>query len=84
MTHATAQLEPTFVSKVNTVVQLAAVALSLGAPIWNYVDHDALHGLWYLTGITTAAAAISYIAQKDTYKILSKASQEVKLRRKKL
>lgn len=70
MTHATAQLEPTFISKVNTAVQLTAVATSLGAPIWGYIDHTALHGLWYFTGVTTAAAALSYITSKDTYKII--------------
>jgi cardiolipin synthase (CMP-forming) len=69
-THVTAQLAPTFISKVNTAVQLFTVAATLGAPVWNYVDHPALHGLWYLTGATTAAAAISYIVKKDTYKYL--------------
>lgn len=68
--HVTAQLAPTFISKVNTGVQLFAVAASLGAPIWNYIDHTALHGLWYLTGATTLAAAISYLVKKDTYKYL--------------
>lgn len=71
-THATAQLEPTFISKVNTAVQLFTVAATLGAPIWNYVDHAALHGFWYLTGATTAAAALSYLTKKDTYKFLRK------------
>lgn len=70
VTHATAQLAPTFISKVNTAVQLAAVATTLGAPIWSYVDHPYLHALWYLTGFTTVAAALSYIVNKDTYKIL--------------
>lgn len=37
VTHATAQLEPTFISKVNTAVQLVAIASSLGAPIWGYI-----------------------------------------------
>lgn len=69
-THVTAQLAPTFISKVNTVVQLFTVAATLGAPVWSYVDHPALHGLWYLTGATTAAAAISYMIKKDTYKYL--------------
>lgn len=36
-TYATAQLSPTFISKVNTVVQLVAVAASVGAPVWNYI-----------------------------------------------
>lgn len=70
MTHATAQLEPTFISKVNTAVQLAAIATSLGAPVWGYVDHVALHSLWYFTGVTTVAAALSYVISKDTYRIL--------------
>uniref|UniRef100_A0A182MJ05 cardiolipin synthase (CMP-forming) n=1 Tax=Anopheles culicifacies TaxID=139723 RepID=A0A182MJ05_9DIPT len=74
VTHATAQLAPTFVSKLNTAVQLVTVAATLGAPIFNYVDHAYLHGLWYLTGFTTVAAAISYLTSKDTYKILRKKS----------
>lgn len=69
-THATAQLAPTFISKVNTAVQLFTVAASLGAPVWSYIDHPALHGLWYLTGATTVLAAISYMIKKDTYKYL--------------
>uniref|UniRef100_A0A1L8DYD2 cardiolipin synthase (CMP-forming) n=1 Tax=Nyssomyia neivai TaxID=330878 RepID=A0A1L8DYD2_9DIPT len=72
VTHATAQLAPTFISKVNTVVQLVAVATSLGAPVWTYIDHPLLHGLWYVTGATTVAAAVSYIMAKDTYKIFRK------------
>jgi cardiolipin synthase (CMP-forming) len=71
-TQSTAQLAPTFISKVNTAVQLFVVAASLGAPVWDYVDHPALHGLWYLTGATTAAAAISYMVKKDTYKYIKK------------
>ncbi|XP_055904686.1 probable cardiolipin synthase (CMP-forming) [Eupeodes corollae] len=71
-THVTAQLEPTFISKVNTFVQLTAIGLSLGAPVWNYLDHSMLHGLWYLTGATTVAAALSYVLNKNTYKILRK------------
>lgn len=69
-THVTAQLAPTFISKVNTAVQLFTVAATLGAPVWSYVDHPALHGLWYLTGATTAAAALSYLVKKDTYKYI--------------
>lgn len=70
-TYATAQLSPTFISKVNTAVQLVAVAASLGAPVWNYVDHPHLHYLWYFTGATTVAAALSYILTKNTYKLFN-------------
>ncbi|XP_049548005.1 probable cardiolipin synthase (CMP-forming) [Anopheles darlingi] len=71
-THATAQLAPTFISKLNTAVQMVAVAATLGAPIFDYGNHDYLQGLWYLTGFTTLAAAVSYFTSKDTYKILRK------------
>ncbi|KAH8247510.1 hypothetical protein KR038_005386 [Drosophila bunnanda] len=72
-THVTAQLEPTLLSKINTGVQLATIGLSLGAPIWNYLDHPALHGLWYLTGLTTAATALSYVLNRhNTFKIIQK------------
>jgi len=77
-THVTAQLAPTFISKVNTAVQLFTVAASLGAPVWNYVDHPALHGLWYLTGATTVVAAISYMVKKDTYKYLRREMKKKK------
>lgn len=39
-------------------------------------DHTALHGLWYLTGATTVAAALSYILNKNTFKIISKSGRK--------
>uniref|UniRef100_A0ABK0LVS5 cardiolipin synthase (CMP-forming) n=1 Tax=Rattus norvegicus TaxID=10116 RepID=A0ABK0LVS5_RAT len=36
--YATARLKPTFISKVNTAVQLILVAASLAAPVFNYAD----------------------------------------------
>ncbi|XP_013119365.2 probable cardiolipin synthase (CMP-forming) [Stomoxys calcitrans] len=75
-THVTAQLEPTLISKINTGVQLSAVGISLGAPIWGYLDHTALQGLWYLTGATTIAAALSYILDKNTFKIISQSGRK--------
>ncbi|XP_053140783.1 cardiolipin synthase (CMP-forming) [Hemicordylus capensis] len=58
--YATAQLKPTFISKVNTVVQLILVAASLAAPVFNYVDSVYLQTLWCITAFTTAASAYSY------------------------
>ncbi|XP_050293992.1 probable cardiolipin synthase (CMP-forming) isoform X2 [Anthonomus grandis grandis] len=74
-THATAQLAPTFISKVNTTVQLLLVGITLAAPVFDYVNHPALQGLWYATAGTTIAAALSYILSKNTYKILRKANK---------
>ncbi|KAJ8963837.1 hypothetical protein NQ314_005352 [Rhamnusium bicolor] len=74
VTHATAQLAPTFISKVNTGVQLLLVGSTLAAPVFHYVGHPVLEYLWYITGTTTIAAGLSYILSKNTYKILTKSS----------
>ncbi|KAF7469810.1 cardiolipin synthase (CMP-forming) [Marmota monax] len=58
--YATARLKPTFISKVNTAVQLILVAASLAAPVFNYGDSIYLRMLWYFTAFTTAASAYSY------------------------
>ncbi|XP_060642056.2 cardiolipin synthase (CMP-forming) [Anolis sagrei] len=58
--YATAQLKPTFISKVNTVTQLVLVAASLAAPVFNYMDSVYLQTLWCITAVTTTASAYSY------------------------
>lgn len=58
--YATARLKPTFISKVNTAVQLILVAASLAAPVFNYADSIYLQMLWCFTAFTTAASAYSY------------------------
>jgi len=75
-THATAQLAPTLISKVNTAVQLLLVATTLAAPVFNYIDHPLLQSLWYITGGTTIAAALSYLLSKETYRILKKSTSQ--------
>ena len=71
-THATVQLAPTYISKINTVVQLAFVAGTLAAPIFHFVNHPILEGLCYVTAITTLAGGLSYLISKNTYKLLGK------------
>ncbi|KAK6635805.1 hypothetical protein RUM44_001059 [Polyplax serrata] len=70
VTHATAQLAPTFISKVNTGVQLVLVGTTLAAPVFGYVNHSFLHFMWYVTAASTIAAAGSYIFSKKTYRYL--------------
>ncbi|XP_039594800.1 cardiolipin synthase (CMP-forming) isoform X1 [Polypterus senegalus] len=71
--YATAQLKPTFISKVNTAVQLILVAASLAAPVFQYVDSICLQALWYITATTTAASAYSYYHYgKKTVQVLNK------------
>ncbi|XP_022907363.1 probable cardiolipin synthase (CMP-forming) [Onthophagus taurus] len=70
VTHATAQLAPTFISKVNTAVQLILVGSTIAAPIFEYINHPLLQSLWYITGGTTIAAGISYVISKNTYRFI--------------
>ncbi|XP_074531914.1 cardiolipin synthase (CMP-forming) [Halichoeres trimaculatus] len=58
--YTTAQLKPTFFSKVNTAIQLCLVAASLAAPVFQYTDSVLLQCLWYVTAVTTAASGYSY------------------------
>lgn len=71
-THATVQLAPTMASKLNTAVQLSLVAGTLAAPVFHFIDHPILQGLWYLTAATTVAGGLSYLVSKNTYKLLRK------------
>lgn len=70
VTHATAQLSPTAISKWNTGMQLLLVASTLAAPVFSCVDHPVLHVMWYVTASTTLASAVSYLISKNTYRFL--------------
>jgi len=63
-----ATIQPTLISKINTGLQFMLIAVSLGAPVFQYTGHPALHYLWALTGTTTFLSAVSYAFMKDTYK----------------
>ncbi|XP_037802643.1 probable cardiolipin synthase (CMP-forming) [Penaeus monodon] len=77
-THATAQLAPTTISKVNTAIQLGLITASLAAPVFSFTDHYLLTGLCWVTAGTTLSSGISYIFSRNTYKILEKMKEESK------
>ena len=45
-THATAQLAPTTISKINTCIQLSLITAALAAPVFNFEDHLYMKTLW--------------------------------------
>lgn len=71
-THATVQLAPTYISKINTAIQLSFVAGTLAAPVFHFVNHPILEALCYITALTTLAGGVSYLLSKKTYKMLRK------------
>ncbi|XP_071453887.1 probable cardiolipin synthase (CMP-forming) isoform X2 [Hetaerina americana] len=72
MTLPTAELAPTFISKVNTAVQLTLVGTTLAAPVFGYIDHPLLQGLCWLTAATTVISGLSYVFSKNTYHFVKK------------
>lgn len=74
-THATAQLAPTYISKLNTGIQLSFVAGTLAAPVFHFVNHPVLEALCYVTAVTTLAGGVSYLISKNTYKFLRRTSK---------
>lgn len=48
------------------------VGSTLGAPVFHYIDHPVLQGLWVLTALSTLAAGLSYVVSKNTYKYIKK------------
>ena len=73
----TAQLAPTGISKVNTAVQLGMVAITLAAPVVGLYPPDLpfFWCLWVGTAGTTVISGLSYLVQKDTYKLLQRESR---------
>eukprot|EP00731_Ephydatia_muelleri_P027945 Em0019g818a len=67
---ATVQVTPSLLGKLNTVLQLSLVGLSLGAPVLGYVDHPLLHILGITTGITTLVSGLHYVKDLKGFKIL--------------
>ncbi|KAF4520982.1 hypothetical protein B566_EDAN002478 [Ephemera danica] len=69
----TAQLQPTLISKVNTVVQLVLVAAVMSAPVWDLPSPEAILTLSYITAATTVASGLSYaLNYQNTYHIFTK------------
>eukprot|EP00794_Sanderia_malayensis_P019887 gene19887-21828_t len=68
----TVQMKPTQISKYNTGLQLGLVAFCLAAPVFGFVDNYMLQAYWYLVGATTVISGLSYVANKDTFKVIKK------------
>ena len=64
----TAEVRPPLISKANTFLQIALMALSLASPIYGFGGHILMDGLRYLVGTTTIWSGLHYILDKDVIK----------------
>ncbi|KAK7103760.1 hypothetical protein V1264_018596 [Littorina saxatilis] len=73
ISYATVSVSPTFISKLNTALQLSLVAFSLAAPVFGFMDHVCLQALWYSTGATTFMSGMDYLwSWKKYVRLLAK------------
>ncbi|KAL4239180.1 cardiolipin synthase [Mactra antiquata] len=64
VTMPTVNILPTALSKINTALQLSLVCVTLAAPVFNFVDHQLLQCLWYITGATTLGSGVDYVIRR--------------------
>ncbi|KAF9961498.1 hypothetical protein BGZ70_008272 [Mortierella alpina] len=65
-----AEVRPTMISKVNTVIQMGYICLSLMAPVFDFTGHMGLEYLGYTCAATTIWSGASYVYTKDAVRIL--------------
>ncbi|KAG9327054.1 hypothetical protein KVV02_006531 [Mortierella alpina] len=65
-----AEVRPTMISKVNTVIQMGYICLSLMAPVFDFTGHIGLEYLGYTCAATTIWSGASYVYTKDAVRIL--------------
>jgi cardiolipin synthase len=73
MKNATVQLYPTFVSKVNTGVQISLLTLCMAAPIFDYHNTGWMSVIYLLSALSTGVSWLSYVGKsgRSTFKMLS-------------
>ncbi|KAL3872909.1 hypothetical protein ACJMK2_036087 [Sinanodonta woodiana] len=67
VTRSTAKVYPSMLGKVNTGLQLSLVAFTLAAPVFGFLNHPLLQGLWYLTAATTIGSGVSYVQSRNEH-----------------
>ncbi|CAF1343643.1 unnamed protein product [Adineta steineri] len=73
MKNATVQLYPTFISKVNTGVQIGLLTLCMAAPIFDYHNTGWMSAIYVLSALSTGVSFLSYTGKsgRATFKMLS-------------
>ncbi|XP_059157514.1 uncharacterized protein LOC131941922 [Physella acuta] len=61
VSHVTAKLYPSNISKVNTGLQLSYLAATLASPVFDFVGSPWLEGFMYLTAVTTFMSGVDYV-----------------------
>eukprot|EP00842_Homolaphlyctis_polyrhiza_P005305 jgi/Hompol1/5776/HPOL_002059-RA len=65
-----AEVRPPMISKINTLLQLVLMGLSLAMPVFDFLDPSLLLMLQYTVAITTVWSGMHYVLSKDVIKVL--------------
>ena len=66
----TVQATPSYISKVNTVLQAFLITSSMLGPVFHFSDSLMFPCLWYLTATTTLWSSVDYLWFKSGYKMI--------------
>ena len=66
----TVQATPSYVSKVNTVLQAFLITSSMLGPVFHFSDSIMFPCLWYLTAATTLWSSVDYLWFKSGYRMI--------------
>lgn len=73
----TAEIKPTFISKVNTVLQLSLICTTLASPIFsNIIYPEYLETLWWTTAATTLFSGIGYLSMRGSYRVIKRGTSK--------
>jgi len=67
--YASVKIEADYISKLNTVFQLALISVTLPSVMLGYSDSNLLVYLQLITGFTTCLSAGSYLYKRGSYKL---------------
>jgi cardiolipin synthase len=75
----TAEVKATFISKVNTVLQLSLICSTVASPVFSgLIPQEFLVCLWYTTGVTTLFSGLGYLSMRGSYRVIKSKNKSSK------
>jgi phosphatidylglycerophosphate synthase len=69
--YARIRVKAHWISKLNTVIQLVLITITLPSRLFNYQDSILLILVQILTGVTTILSSIAYLVYRNGYEIIN-------------
>jgi cardiolipin synthase (CMP-forming) len=66
------EVHPTIMGKLNTVLQVFVVAVSLASPIYGFQHHPLVESLYSIVAGTTIISGVQYLFYKNAFQLIKK------------